>query len=77
MVSNNNSRFPGFNWTLIVLCLQVFPFCYFCYLFYLLLVIFFPIFGRSGSASNPDLIVALLCGCAVLSALGFSVSKVM
>ncbi|KPU76086.1 uncharacterized protein Dana_GF26807 [Drosophila ananassae] len=62
----------GFNWTLIVLCLQVFPFCYFYYLFYLLLVIFFPILGRSGSASNPDLIVALLCGCAVLSALGFS-----
>ncbi|KAH8271623.1 hypothetical protein KR018_011296 [Drosophila ironensis] len=62
----------GYYWALIVMCLQVFPFCYFCYLFYLLLVVFFPIVGRSGSASNPDITVAFLCGCAVVFALGFT-----
>ncbi|KAH8400959.1 hypothetical protein KR009_002178, partial [Drosophila setifemur] len=62
----------GYYWALIVMCLQVFPFCYFCYLFYMLLVVFFPIVGRSGSASNPDITIAFVCACGVIFALGFT-----
>lgn len=63
-----------FHWSLIVTVLQVLPFCYFCYAFYTFLVIFFPIMGRNGASTNPDLIIALTCGCCTLFALGFAVS---
>ncbi|XP_017039283.1 endoplasmic reticulum metallopeptidase 1-like [Drosophila ficusphila] len=62
----------GYFWALIVLCLQVLPFSYFCYLFYMFLVIFIPVLGRNGANSNPDLIVALLCGVCVFFALGYA-----
>ncbi|XP_017039094.1 endoplasmic reticulum metallopeptidase 1-like [Drosophila ficusphila] len=62
----------GYYWSLVVMCLQVLPFCYFCYLFYMVLVVFFPITGRNGIGSNPDLIIALLCGACTFFALGFA-----
>ncbi|XP_043644731.1 endoplasmic reticulum metallopeptidase 1-like [Drosophila teissieri] len=61
----------GYYWSITVLSLQVIPFCYFSYLFYMLLVVFFPITGRNGIASNPDLIIALLCGICTYFAMGF------
>ncbi|XP_017115330.1 endoplasmic reticulum metallopeptidase 1-like [Drosophila elegans] len=61
----------GYYWSLIVMSLQVLPFCYFCYLFYMVLVVFFPVTGRNGIGSNPDLIIAVLCGCCTFFALGF------
>ncbi|KAH8275872.1 hypothetical protein KR026_003393, partial [Drosophila bipectinata] len=62
----------GYYWCLIVTILQVLPFCYFCYAFYTFLVIFFPIMGRNGIGTNPDLIIALTCGCCTFFALGFA-----
>ncbi|XP_020801014.1 endoplasmic reticulum metallopeptidase 1-like [Drosophila serrata] len=61
----------GNYWALIVMCLQVLPFCYFCYIFYILLVVYFPITGRNGIGSNPDIMIALICGGATLFTLGF------
>jgi len=40
----------------------------------MLLVVFFPITGRNGISSNPDLIISLLCGICTYFALGFVVS---
>lgn len=37
------------------------------------LVIFFPVLGRNGYNSNPDLIIALFCGLCTFFALGFAV----
>ncbi|KAH8285616.1 hypothetical protein KR054_011701, partial [Drosophila jambulina] len=65
------SFIAGNFWALIVMCLQVLPFCYFCYIFYILLVVYFPITGRNGIGSNPDIMIALICGGATLFALGF------
>lgn len=56
------------------MCLQVLPFCYFCYIFYILLVVYFPITGRNGIGSNPDIMIALICGACTFYALGFIVS---
>ncbi|KMY93172.1 endoplasmic reticulum metallopeptidase 1 [Drosophila simulans] len=61
----------GYYWSISVVSFQVIPFCYFSYLFYMLLVVFFPITGRNGISSNPDLIIALLCGICTYFALGF------
>ncbi|XP_050743428.1 endoplasmic reticulum metallopeptidase 1 [Drosophila biarmipes] len=61
----------GYYWSVLVVLLQVLPFCYFCYLFYMVLVVFFPITGRNGIGSNPDLIIALLCAFCTYFALGF------
>ncbi|XP_017068760.1 endoplasmic reticulum metallopeptidase 1-like, partial [Drosophila eugracilis] len=61
----------GYYWSLVVIVLQILPFCYFCYLFYMVLVVFFPITGRNGIGSNPDLIIALLCAFCTYFALGF------
>ncbi|EDV36214.1 uncharacterized protein Dana_GF12847 [Drosophila ananassae] len=62
----------GYYWGIIVVVLQVLPFCYFCYLFYMFLVIFFPVLGRNGYNSNPDLFIALFCGLCTFFALGFA-----
>nr|XP_017002688.2 endoplasmic reticulum metallopeptidase 1 [Drosophila takahashii] len=70
LVSTLHDR--GYYWSLIVMCLQVLPFAYFCYLFYMFLVIFIPVLGRNGYNTNPDLIVALLCGVCVFFALGYA-----
>ncbi|KAH8285617.1 hypothetical protein KR054_011702, partial [Drosophila jambulina] len=61
----------GNYWAVIVMCLQVLPFCYFCYIIYMLLVVLLPITGRFGIGTNPDLMIALICGCCTFFALGF------
>ncbi|XP_020801065.1 endoplasmic reticulum metallopeptidase 1 [Drosophila serrata] len=71
LVSTLHDR--GYYWALIVMCLQVLPFCYFCYLFYMFLTIFFPVLGRNGYNTNPDLIIGLFCAICTFFALGFAV----
>nr|XP_017033140.1 endoplasmic reticulum metallopeptidase 1-like [Drosophila kikkawai] len=61
----------GNYWAVIVICLQVLPFCYFCYVIYMLLVVLIPITGRYGMGTNPDLMIALICGICTFFALGF------
>ncbi|KAH8401893.1 hypothetical protein KR009_008524 [Drosophila setifemur] len=70
-------NFPGYYWAITVMVLQVLPFCYFCYLFYMFLVIFFPVLGRNGYSTNPDLIIALFCGLGTFFALGFAVRSLL
>ncbi|KAH8252253.1 hypothetical protein KR038_011283, partial [Drosophila bunnanda] len=70
LVSTLHDR--GYYWALIVMCLQVLPFCYFCYLFYMFLTIFFPVLGRNGYNTNPDLIIGLFCAICTFLALGFA-----
>ncbi|KAH8301329.1 hypothetical protein KR059_000274 [Drosophila kikkawai] len=67
-----NKFFSGYYWALIVVSLQVLPFCYFTYIFYMFLEIFFPIVGRMGRGTNPDLIIGLLCACCVFFSMGFA-----
>ncbi|KAH8386240.1 hypothetical protein KR200_007727, partial [Drosophila serrata] len=61
----------GNYWAVIVMCLQVLPFCYFCYIIYMLLVVLIPITGRNGIGMNPDLMIALICACCTFFALGY------
>ncbi|XP_030383248.1 endoplasmic reticulum metallopeptidase 1-like [Scaptodrosophila lebanonensis] len=58
-------------WALIIQICHLMPFLYFCYLFYTFLCVFIPMMGRNGSAINPDLYIALMCGVCTFFALGF------
>ena len=40
--------------------LQIIPLSYWCYIVQLLFLVFNPITGRSGAASNPDVLLACL-----------------
>ncbi|EDX06745.1 endoplasmic reticulum metallopeptidase 1 [Drosophila simulans] len=61
----------GYYWVLLVQVLQLVPFLYFCYLFYTFLLVFFPMLGRFGHGTNPDLLIALICAVGTFFALGF------
>lgn len=66
--------FLGYLWVFAVQILQVMPFLYFCYLFYTFLQVFFPMLGRFGHGTNPDLLIGLICALGTFFALGFVVS---
>ncbi|EDW85781.2 uncharacterized protein Dwil_GK23251 [Drosophila willistoni] len=61
----------GLRWVIFVGVLQMLPFLYICYLFYTFLVVFFPMMGRNGTTTNPDIMIALVCALGTLLALGF------
>ncbi|KAH8401891.1 hypothetical protein KR009_008526, partial [Drosophila setifemur] len=61
----------GYYWVIIVQILQLIPFLYFSYLFYTFLQVFFPMLGRFGHGTNPDLLIALICAIGTFFALGF------
>ncbi|EDV36212.1 uncharacterized protein Dana_GF12845 [Drosophila ananassae] len=61
----------GYLWVFAVQILQVMPFLYFCYLFYTFLQVFFPMLGRFGHGTNPDLLIGLICALGTFFALGF------
>jgi len=63
----------GYYWVVLVQVLQLVPFLYFCYLFYTFLLVFFPMLGRFGHGTNPDLLIALICAVGTFFALGFVV----
>lgn len=56
-----------------MLC-QIIPFLYFTYLFHALLCSMMPIMGRFGSASNPDLYIALVTTMGTMLSMGYLVS---
>ncbi|KAH8253057.1 hypothetical protein KR032_003400, partial [Drosophila birchii] len=61
----------GYFWVLMMQVLQLMPFLYISYLFFTFLLVFFPMLGRFGHGTNPDLLVALLCAVGCFFALGF------
>lgn len=63
----------GYLWVYAVQILQLMPFLYFSYLFYTFLQVFFPMLGRFGHGTNPDLLIGLICALGTFFALGFVV----
>jgi len=64
----------GYSWAGLVMMAQVMPFLCSSSLFYLFLVVLIPMSGRSGSATNPDLFIAILAAMGTILSFGFLVS---
>lgn len=73
LLSTSHDR--GYSWSALVIVSQVIPFLYSSYLFYTFIVVLTPMNGRSGSASNPDTIVAALAALGAIFSFGFLVSS--
>jgi len=66
----------GYAWTGLVKLSQIVPFLYSSYLFYLFVSVLTPMVGRSGSAFNQDIFIAVLATMGTILSFGFLVSKV-
>lgn len=62
-----------YNWAGLVATFQVIPFLYSCYVVYIFIVVMTPIQGRSGSASNPDIMISGLATLGTILCFGFLV----
>ncbi|KAH8418651.1 hypothetical protein KR222_008448, partial [Zaprionus bogoriensis] len=63
----------GYSWAGTITTFQVVPFLYICYVFYTFIVTLTPMNGRSGSASNPDTMIAGLTALGTMLSFGFLV----
>lgn len=63
----------GYNWAGLVATFQVIPFLYSCYVVYIFIVVMTPIQGRSGSVSNPDIMISGLATLGTILCFGFLV----
>lgn len=63
----------GYSWAGTVAILQIIPFLYSCYVIYIFIVLMVPSQGRSGSASNPDIMIAGLATLGTVLSFGFLV----
>ncbi|XP_030558328.1 endoplasmic reticulum metallopeptidase 1-like [Drosophila novamexicana] len=61
----------GFAWTGLLKASQIIPFLYSSYLFYIFVVVLTPMGGRSGSATNRDLYIAVLAAAGTVLSFGF------
>nr|XP_014096897.2 endoplasmic reticulum metallopeptidase 1-like isoform X1 [Bactrocera oleae] len=61
----------AYYWSIFVMLCQIIPFLYFTYLFHALLCSMMPIMGRFGSASNPDLYIALVTTMGTMLSMGY------
>ncbi|KAH8372469.1 hypothetical protein KR093_011684, partial [Drosophila rubida] len=61
----------GYAWSGVVKASQIAPFLYSTYIIYLFIVVLTPMGGRSGSASNRDLFIAVLAAFGTILSLGF------
>ncbi|XP_034475998.1 endoplasmic reticulum metallopeptidase 1-like isoform X2 [Drosophila innubila] len=63
----------GFAWAAFLKLSQIIPFLYSSYLVYIFIVVMTPMGGRSGSASNRDLFIAVLAAVGTVLSFGFLV----
>ncbi|XP_034475996.1 endoplasmic reticulum metallopeptidase 1-like [Drosophila innubila] len=63
----------GYAWTGLLKVSQIIPFLYSSYLFYLFIVVLVPMVGRSGSAFNLDMAIAVLAALGTVLSFGFLV----
>ncbi|XP_034480031.1 endoplasmic reticulum metallopeptidase 1-like isoform X2 [Drosophila innubila] len=61
----------GYSWAGSVMSFQVIPYLYISYVIYIFIVAMTPINGRSGSASNPDTMIAVLAALGTVLSFGF------
>ncbi|XP_034109506.1 endoplasmic reticulum metallopeptidase 1-like [Drosophila albomicans] len=61
----------GYAWSALLKASQIVPFLYSSYIIYLFIVVLTPMGGRSGSASNRDLFIAVLAAIGTILSLGF------
>ncbi|XP_011190310.2 endoplasmic reticulum metallopeptidase 1 isoform X2 [Zeugodacus cucurbitae] len=61
----------SYYWSVFVILCQVIPFLYFTYLFHGLLCTIMPMMGRFGSASNPDLYIAIITIMGIMLSMGY------
>ncbi|KRG04650.1 uncharacterized protein Dmoj_GI26919 [Drosophila mojavensis] len=61
----------GYAWTGLLKISQIIPFLCSSYVFYLFIVVLVPMTGRSGSASNQDLFIAVLSAIGTILSFGF------
>lgn len=64
----------GYSWAGTVTTFQIMPFLYSSYIIYTFIVAMTPMTGRSGSASNPDTLIAGMAALGTLLSFGFLVS---
>lgn len=65
----------GYSWAATIMTFQLMPYLYSCYIIYTFVVVMTPMTGRSGSASNPDTLIAFMAALGTLLAFGFLVSN--
>ncbi|KAH8393256.1 hypothetical protein KR215_000656, partial [Drosophila sulfurigaster] len=63
----------GYAWIVLLKTSQIIPFLYSSYVFYILTVVLIPMGGRTGTSSNPDIIIAALAALGTVLSLGFLV----
>lgn len=64
----------GYGWTWLLKLGQIIPFLHGSYVIYIFVVVLTPMGARAGSASNRDLLIALLAAIATVLCFGFLVS---
>ncbi|XP_065367016.1 endoplasmic reticulum metallopeptidase 1-like [Calliphora vicina] len=61
----------GIYWCILIILSQILPFLYAAYIFLILNSTLMPMTGRSGSATNPDLMISAICGLGIILSMGF------
>ncbi|ALC41587.1 CG13160, partial [Drosophila busckii] len=67
----NSKIFTGYHWCILICVSQLLPFLYFSYLFHAFITVLIPRSAFGGGQSNPDLLIALLCGLGTILSMGF------
>lgn len=67
----------GYSWAGMIMTFQLMPYLYSCYIIYTFVAVMTPMTGRSGSASNPDTLIAFMAALGTLLAFGFLVSNAL
>lgn len=73
MIGSKSFHDNEYSWTGLVTSLQVVPFLYSSYLIFTFIIAMTPMNGRSGSASNPDTMIAGLAALGTVLSFGFLV----